>query len=143
MTERELGNFSKWPLEELRGKERSFPIGHRIGDEIRAEITRRQIEIDQHRAGWDHRCTLITVIIAIASVVGSIVYGLDRGIYVGSTSTVAGNFLYKKCRYLFVTGITELPAHGGLGAQIPVAQLVPGFQSASEPDRLYCRFFGE
>jgi hypothetical protein len=83
---------------------------------------------------------LVTAFVLIGALA---IYGLDRGIYVGFTTTVAENFLYKKCRYLFVTGITELPAHGGLGTQIPVAQLVPGFQSASEPDRLYCRFFGE
>ena len=50
MTERELGNFSRWPLKELIEDERSFPIGHRTGDEMRAEIQRRVSDTDQRRA---------------------------------------------------------------------------------------------
>jgi len=71
------------------------------------------------------------------------IYALDRGVYIGSKSAVAEGILRKNCRYLFVTGVAEVPAHGGVADQIPAGRFAPGFQLAGGPDRLYCRFFGE
>jgi hypothetical protein len=88
MTERELGDFSKWPLKDLMEKQRSFPVGHRIGSEIQAEIDRRVSEIDQRRSESNQRYTKIGAIVAIISFVLGAVYGLDRGIYLGSSDRV-------------------------------------------------------
>ena len=147
MTERELGNFSKWPLQELMEKERSFPNGHLMGNEIRAEINRRRTETDQRRAGWDHRFTLISLIIAGTSAFAGVVYGLDRGIYVGSSSYIlpAGSFgkeeyVVKECRYLFVTGFSKKPAHGG---ELDFVPTMGGRQPVNNAGQLYCRLFGE
>ena len=46
MTQRELGKFSEWPLSELQHVEKSYPTGHLVGEEIRAEIRRRQNTAD-------------------------------------------------------------------------------------------------
>lgn len=81
---------------------------------------------------------LILVPVFVAALV---IYGLDRGIYIGSRSHIADGILRKSCRYLFVTGISELPAHGGVADQIPAGAFAQGFQLANEPDRLYCRLF--
>jgi hypothetical protein len=140
MTERELGNFSEWPLKELREKEGSFPKRHKLSDEIRAEICRRTLVVDRRRAQWNQRYVLVSVIIAIVSAFASILYGLDRGIYIGSTSFVDGGLLYKKCKYLFVTGISELPSHGG---PLETGIAFRGVQPTKEPDNLYCRLFAE
>ena len=50
-----------------------------------------------------------------------VAYALDHGIYVGSAVYIAGadccpdlDVLQKKCRYLFVTGISEINARDGL-----------------------------
>jgi len=67
-------------------------------------------------------------------------YCLDRGIFLGSTSNVNEGLLYKKCRYLFITGISEQPAHGAP----PIGNLPKlGIQLANQPDELYCRIFAE
>ena len=78
---------------------------------------------------------VIAIIVIALAVIGSVAYGLDRGIYVGSTSHIVQGVIYKRCRYLFITGISESPAHGGA--------LFRGMQLPNEPPRLYCRFFGE
>jgi hypothetical protein len=160
MTERELGDFSKWPLKDLMEKQRSFPVGHRIGSEIQAEIDRRVSEIDQRRSESNQRYTKIGAIVAIISFVLGAVYGLDRGIYLGSSdrvlpaddtppwtvrdgtsSTTNDDWVLKTCRYLFITGITEKPAHGGVvKSSDPVAG---GLKPIGNADRLYCRLFGE
>ena len=75
--------------------------------------------------------------IVIAIVLFAIaVYALDRGIYVGSARYVMGyeadfpqdsDFLQKRCRYLFITGISEIDAHEG--------------RVAAPHARSYCRLF--
>ena len=143
MPEREFGNFSQWPLKELIAKERTFTIGDVRGAELQAEINRRYAQRNQRRSLVN---VLSTVVIASSTLAG-IIYGLDRGIYVGSSSVVlpAGSFgkvdyVLKQCRYLFITGIAEKAAHGGEFDSIPTAG---GRQPATNADRLYCRFFGE
>ena len=83
-------------------------------------------------------------VIAFLVLIALAIYGLDRGVYIGSSSYTwldtrpeGGGLVFKKCRYLFVTGISELPAHG---SSVPS---MPGVQQLKEPDKLYCRFFGE
>jgi hypothetical protein len=61
-------------------------------------------------------------------------YGLDRGTWIGSTTTIDGGLLSKNCHYLSLRGLLENPALGGVG---------PGWQSSSEPNRLYCPFLAE
>ena len=87
-------------------------------------------------------------IIVILFVVALTIYGLDRGIYIGSVSYYLqpdkprspGEVIIKHCRYLFVTGISEIPAHGGVFDQSP---LTAGMQPENNAHQLYCRFFGE
>jgi hypothetical protein len=149
MTERELGDFANWPLKELIEKQRTFPVGHRIGAEIQAEIDRRVSEINQQLGASNRRYNKISVVIAIATFVLGAFYWLDRGIYLGSSDRIlpAGTigtanevWVLKTCRYLFVTGIAEKPAHGGQFKSDPVAG---GLRPVGNADRLYCRFFGE
>jgi hypothetical protein len=95
------------------------------------------------RLGW-----LILAFLLLSAVI----YGIDRGIYIGTTGrataaqlalgTVANpevhdyTVFHKNCRYL-VTGIVELPARGGL------YERMPGQRFDQDPDTLCCRFFGE
>jgi hypothetical protein len=78
---------------------------------------------------------------AIASIMIAVivlsVYGLNRGIYLGSSITNEDRAFTKRCRYLFISGISEIPAQGG-----PLKDS-PGWQPAHLPDQLYCRFFAE
>jgi hypothetical protein len=79
----------------------------------------------------------------------SIVYALDRGVLIGSVTNVETGedwslpqTVHKTCRYLFATGIAELPARGGI-KDLPgyaFAQPNPPLPTASS---LHCRFFGE
>jgi hypothetical protein len=82
---------------------------------------------------------IATVVIAFGTIAG-IIYGLDRGIFIGSTSFVSEGLLHKTCRYVFVTGISDLPAPGG---PLETGIAFRGVQLANAPDNLYCRFFGE
>ena len=80
------------------------------------------------------------LIVPALIVLAGVIYGLDRGIYIGTKSFTNEGMLIKRCQYLFVTGISELPAHGGP----PIGNLPKlGMQLASQPDRLYCRIFAE
>ena len=87
-------------------------------------------------------------IVALLFVIAPAIYGLDRGIYVGSVSYYLepdkprspGEVIIKHCRYLFITGISEIPAHGGVFDQAPALR---GMQSENNANQLYCRFFGE
>ena len=143
MTERELGNFSQWPLKELLEKERAYPKGHSTGDEMRAEIGRRVAVVDQQRAQSNLRYGRVSLIIAFVSLLVGVVYWLDRGIYLGSTSYVVQGILYKNCKYLFVTGISELPAHGGPLENVQGGRMFSGRQNANERDNLYCRLIAD
>jgi hypothetical protein len=80
------------------------------------------------------------ILITCAVVVVAAAYCVDRGLYVGSRSFVNEGMLIKRCQYLFITGITEQPAHGAP----PIGNLPKlGMQLADQPDQLYCRVFGE
>jgi len=83
--------------------------------------------------------------------IGMAAYALDRGIYVGSKTYIGGadccpdlDFLQKRCRYLFITGISEINAHDGL-TQAPRARIdLASFNAASKkPNNGYCRLFGD
>jgi len=143
MTEREFGNFSQWPLKELIAKERSFTVGDSRGAELQAEINRRYAKRNQRYSLVN---VISTVVIAFGTFAG-IVYGLDRGIYVGSYTYMAAvkdpfgssaetQYVFKRCRYLFVSGLTEKGSHGGL-------IYASGGQNIGDAGLLYCRFFGE
>lgn len=80
------------------------------------------------------------VVLPLLIVPAAAVYGLDRGIYIGSTSFVNGGLFVKRCRYLFVTGVSEVPAHGGASMGLTT---VPGVQLVQNADALYCRVFAE
>ena len=63
------------------------------------------------------------LVIGFLIVVSFAVYGLDHGIYIGTTlyrygpapcCPKMGADTLKKCRYLFVTGVSEILAHDGL-----------------------------
>jgi len=78
-------------------------------------------------------------------------YALDRGIYVGSKRYVSGadccpdlDTIQKRCRYLFVTGISEINARDGQ-VDAPRARTDKAAQLAAleKPDNGYCRLFGE
>ena len=151
MTDREDGNYSQWPLKELMKKERSYTVGDRRGAELQAEISRRYATRNQ-------RYRLVTVIAAVMTLLGGLIYGLDRGIYVGSKvynlpdkdgyvwvkPEIAEGYVYKECRYLFITGIAGKPARGGKYDSIPAfAGTMAGQQPVNNLSQLYCRFFGE
>jgi hypothetical protein len=77
-------------------------------------------------------------------------YALDRGIYIGSKRYVAGadccpdsDTLLKRCRYLFVTDISEIDAADG-EVDAPRARTdAAAFKRAlALPDNGYCRLFG-
>lgn len=145
MAKRAFGGLSKWTDKELLEEQRSVPVGHMDYNEIQAEIDRRRTQRNQ-------RYSLVNVISAVVVALGTIagiLYALDRGIYVGSSSQIlpAGSFgkedyVLKECRYLFVTGITEKPAHGGEFDFVPIPTY-QGRQPINNASRLYCRFFGE
>jgi hypothetical protein len=66
MSERKLEAFGEWPLRELREKERTFSQSHVIGNEIRAEIRRRETKQD--------RCyVLASVVVAAVSAIASMI----------------------------------------------------------------------
>jgi len=78
------------------------------------------------------------------------VYGLNRGIYVGSERRVSGyrccpdaDILVKSCRYLFVTGVSEIRARGSVDA--PRASIDENALSLAlkKPDNSYCHLFAD
>jgi hypothetical protein len=146
VTEREFGNFSTWSRKELIEKERSFTAGDRRRVELQAEIDRRI-------AAQGRRVKPIRLAVAILGGLAAIVtiaLALDHGIYLGSTTTtstqapIAGierTITHKMCRYLFITGVAELPALGGF-------KDTPGYAIDENPPRplpeanaLHCRLF--
>jgi hypothetical protein len=86
------------------------------------------------------------LIVAIPRMIAVAIYGLNRGIFVGSVDNVIGEELFrKKCRYLFITGVSEIPARGSVfdGIDVPYVRGMRGIHSADGPDNLYCRVFGD
>ena len=102
--------------------------------------------ITQNRR-WPILATLCIVVVIV------VIYGLNRGIFVGSTSFAANGLVYERCHYLFITGVIELPARGGPLDQphvegmpiisVPDAAQLRGTRLPFAPDDLYCRIFAE
>jgi hypothetical protein len=122
---REFGNFSQWSEKELIETEQSFAVGDRPRDELQAEIDRRRAAQAKRARPINRTFAILGALAAIVT----IVIGLDKGVYIGSTTTtdtrtepaIGGGerivtTTHKTCRYLFITGIAELPALGGLKA---------------------------
>jgi len=92
-------------------------------------------------------------IVLLLAIAGGAVYGIDRGIYIGSTTTIKNSsypvgqgvnaetrtysVIFKNCRYLFISGIIEMPALGGHSTNMP------GQRFDEDPDTLHCRIFAE
>jgi hypothetical protein len=93
MNEKPFGNFGTWSLKELIDKERSFPVGDRRGAELQAEINRRLAAESKRTASINRFVVLFTAIAAIVS----IVYALDRGIFLGSDTSLVN--LKRRSRY--------------------------------------------
>jgi hypothetical protein len=89
--------------------------------------------------------------IAALVILGFAAFALDRGIYVGSKLYVAGadccpdlDYLQKRCRYLFITGISEIDAHDGTIPAPRAKTDIEAFSAAiKKPENSYCRLFGE
>jgi hypothetical protein len=77
MTQRELGKFNERPLSELQHVEKAYPAGHLLGEEMRAEIRRRQNIINDQRARSNLIYLRLGVILAIVTVAVAI-YALVR-----------------------------------------------------------------
>jgi hypothetical protein len=79
------------------------------------------------------------LILAPIAVVAAI-YALNRGIFVGSINyPMGGDVVLKKCRYLFVTGISEIPARGSHLDRDPSMRGI----GLTTNDNLYCHLFGD
>ena len=84
-------------------------------------------------------------------ILGFAAYALDRGIYVGSKRYIAGapccpdtDSFQKRCRYLFITGISEIDARDGVVPAPRAKTDIDAFNAAFEkPENGYCRLFGE
>jgi hypothetical protein len=72
---------------------------------------------------------------ALLIALGAAVYGLDRGIYVGSSSFVVGEWIVKHCRYLFFTGISTKPARV---LTLDFLTSPPGGSPPEQADAAYC-----
>jgi hypothetical protein len=79
------------------------------------------------------------LILTALIVAAATIYGLDRGIYVGTTNFTQEGFVFKNCRYLFVTGVSEIPSRNGR-TDNPALR---GRRLPEWPDNLYCRLFAE
>lgn len=111
------------------------------------------------------------LVVAFLSVIVLVIYGLDRGIYVGSRNVLKAApccpdiaEFQKRCRYLFVTGVSEIDARDGAISVYDVTsdlreagfsskEIVEDFAKNGIPTRIaerlsrlgndYCRLFGE
>jgi hypothetical protein len=68
MTQKGLGKYSERPLSELQHVEKAYPPGHLIGEEMRAEIRRRQTIKDQ-RANSNLVFVSLGIIILIVTLI--------------------------------------------------------------------------
>ena len=94
-----------------------------------------------------------TIVLAAAAVLVTVAYGLDHGIFVGTKRYVLGPApccpsenvtLIKRCRYLFVTGVSEIDAEDGrVSAPSPVTDAAAYRDALSKPENGYCRLFGK
>jgi hypothetical protein len=79
------------------------------------------------------------------------VYGLNRGMFVGSERYVFSaeccpdlDTIRKRCRYLFVTGISEIDARDGEVSAPRANTDRTAFKDAlKKPENGYCPLFGE
>jgi hypothetical protein len=69
MAQRELGKFGEWPLSELQHVEKSYPTGHLVGEEMRAEIRRRQNAADDQRSKSNLVFVALGVMIGIVTLI--------------------------------------------------------------------------
>jgi hypothetical protein len=93
----------------------------------------------------------ITVPLAIVMVgaSGLAVYALDRGVFVGSSRYVTGadccpdlDYIQKRCRYLFVTGISEIDAiDGTVDAPNARKDRFAVTAAMNKPENGYCHLF--
>jgi hypothetical protein len=65
----ELGNFTRWSLEELQEKEKAYPSGHLLGEGMRAEIRRRQDTITDQRSKSNLVFASLGIIILIVTLI--------------------------------------------------------------------------
>ena len=92
-------------------------------------------------------CILITALFIVAFAA----YGIDHGIYVGFRRYAAGadccsdlEYIQKRCRYLFVTGISEIDAQDGRVSAPRARNSQAALETALlEPDNGYCRLFAQ
>ena len=70
-------NLSQWSLEELQEAERSYPPGHLLGDDMRAEIRRRMAIIENYQARSYLLYLPLGIIVGIVTVAAAI-YALFR-----------------------------------------------------------------
>lgn len=100
--------------------------------------------------------------IPLIFVIAGAVYALDRGVYLGSEFYTVGapccpelDKIQKRCKYLFITGISEVPASDGErsapgtlmrdGIEPPPGWHEPPRDYVKKPlarDNGYCRIFG-
>lgn len=112
----------------------------------------------------------LPIILSASLVVGAAAYGLNRGVFLGSSTWREGGMIHRSCRYLFVTGVSDLAAHGGTFGRLPAAiaywgtEQLPPWEQAQEdnaraqsskpnpfdqfdeppkPTSLYCTLFAE
>jgi hypothetical protein len=91
------------------------------------------------------------LVAAFLFVVVLAIYGLNRGIFVGSARYVYGTKGYpesdtikKRCRYLFVTGVSEIDARDGEVSAPSAGRDQSAFLDAiKKPENGYCPLFGE
>lgn len=94
------------------------------------------IELKSSRAKKMKRHLILVVLLGVALAI----YGIDHGIYIGTTTFTQEGIISKNCRYLFVTGVSEIPSRNGRTDNIPMMR---GRRLQDWPDNLYCRFFAE
>ena len=92
------------------------------------------------------RYLLIAIFVVIIAV-----YGVNRGIFVGSERYAAGatccpdlDTIKKRCRYLFVTGVAEIDARNGeVSAPRAMSDQAAFLDGLGRPENGYCPLFGE
>jgi hypothetical protein len=93
---------------------------------------------------------VIAAVIAALGIIAMAAYALDRGIYVGNVRYTYGadccpdlDKIHKRCRYLFVTGVSEIDARGDMTPAPHARSDTAALEAAlKKPDNQYCRLFG-
>ena len=98
----------------------------------------------------------IAGLVSVTVVCASAIFALDNGIYVGSNFYISGatccpdqDTTIKHCKYVFITGVSEIPAGNGIRvtpwARKRNEDLLAGIWSEPKPaptDVGFCRIFG-